>query len=318
LRAKDIYLEKFFYLMRTFNDKYFFFEYKNSNIFIKQIKEFDSLIFFNSKKASPLLCLLPKIPESEYTMSVDNFYDVYLRLFLNLNKVEEQKEKLSQIFLYKIHKNIFYENYDSIILIAYSYSAFNIFNDFFLKNNFLSTTKEKFNNVFFIPFDATVKDRNYLKLIENQKNNTSVANNIFIYDYGFNQNFKFSKQNLFLLSYKKSEYLLDKTKELINNKNFEQDRDIKKILFKKIKGKINKKESRKNIINNIVKLWKKNEKINIYHLNTSDYENTLKNYQKNVYQIQTQKVDMRLQNLTEDAINNYNNLKNKQKNCLIY
>ena len=251
-------------------------------------------------------------------MSVDNFYDVYLRLFLNLNKVEEQKEKLSQIFLYKIHKNIFYENYDSIILIAYSYSAFNIFNDFFLKNNFLSTTKEKFNNVFFIPFDATVKDRNYLKLIENQKNNTSVANNIFIYDYGFNQNFKFSKQNLFLLSYKKSEYLLDKTKELINNKNFEQDRDIKKILFKKIKGKINKKESRKNIINNIVKLWKKNEKINIYHLNTSDYENTLKNYQKNVYQIQTQKVDMRLQNLTEDAINNYNNLKNKQKNCLIY
>ena len=34
--------------------------------------------------------------------------------------------------------------------------------------------------------------------------------------------------------------------------------------------------------------------------------------------MQTQKVDKRLQNLTEDAINNYNNLKNKQKNCIIF
>ena len=318
LRTKDIYLEKFFYIMRNINDKYFFFEYKNSNIFIKQIKDYDSLIFFNSKKATPLLCLLPKIPESEYTMSVDNFYDVYLRLFLNLNKVEQQKDKLSQIFLYKIHKNIFYENYDSIILIAYSYQAFNIFNDFFLKNNFLSTTKEKFNNIYFFPFDISIKDNSYLKLLENQKNNTSVANNIFIYEYGINQSFKFSKPNLLLLSYKKAEYLLDKTKELVSNRNFLQEREEKKVLFKILKNKKCNKKSIKKIINNILTFWKKNDKINIYHLNISDYENVLKNYQKNVYQIQTQKVDMRLQNLTEDAINNYNNLKNKQKNCNIY
>ena len=318
LRTKDIYLEKFFYLMRTVNDKYYFLEYKNSNIFIKQIKEFDSLIFFNAKKAIPLLCLLPKIPESEYTQSVDNFYDVYLRLFLNLNKVEEQKEKLSQIFLYKIHKNIFYENYDSIILIAFSYNAFNLFNYFFLKNNFLTTTKEKFNNIYFFPFDENIKENSYKKLLENQKNNTSVANNIYIYDYGINQSFKFSKHNLLLLSYKKSEYLLDKTKELVNNKNLEEERDDKKILFQILKTKKCNKKNIKKIINNIIKLWKKNDKINIFHLNSSDYEKVLKNYQKNVYQIQTQKVDMRLQNLTEDAINNYNSLKNKQKNCMIY
>ena len=318
LRAKDIYLEKFYYIVRNMNDKHFFFEYKNSNIFIKQIKDFDSLIFFNEKKANPLLCIFPKIPESEYTISVDNFYDLYLRLFLNLNKVEEQKEKLSQIFLYKVHKNIFYENYDSIILIAYSYDAFYFFNDFFLKNNFLSTTKEKFNNVHFIPFDVKGNNNSYMKILENQKNNTLIANNLYIYEYGFNSNFKFSKPNLFLLSYKKSEYLLDKTKELINNKNFVQDREEKKVLFKILRNKKIKKESIKPIINNIVMLWKKNDKINIYHLSSSDYENVLKNYQKNVYQIQTQKVDMRLQNLTEDAINNYNNLKNKQKNCLIY
>ena len=318
LRTKDIYLEKFYYIIRNMSDKYYFFEYKNSNIFIKQIKDFDSLIFFNEKKANPLLCLLPKIPESEYTMSIDNFYELYLRLFLNLNKVEEQKEKLSQIFLYKIHKNIFYENYESIILIAYSYNAFNVFNDFFLKNNFLSTTKEKFKNVHFFPFDTKGNNNSYIKILENQKNNTLVANNIYIYEYGFNSNFKFSKQNLFFLSYKKSEYLLDKTKELINNKNFVQDREEKKLLFKILKNKKVKKESIKQVINNIILFWKRNDKINIYHLSSSDYENVLKNYQKNVYQIQTQKVDMRLQNLTEDAINNYNNLKNKQKNCLIY
>ena len=318
LRTKDIYLEKFYYIIRNMSDKYYFFEYKNSNIFIKQIKDYDSLIFFNEKKASPLLCLLPKIPESEYTISIDNFYELYLRLFLNLNKVEEQKEKLSQIFLYKIHKNIFYENYDSIILIVYSYDAFNFFNDFFLKNNFLSTTKEKFKNVYFFPFDIKGNSNSYITILENQKNNTLVANNIYIYEYGFNSNFKFSKQNLFFLSYKKSEYLLDKTKELINNKNFVQDREEKKLLFKILKNKKVKKDSIKKIINNIVMLWKRKDKINIYHLTSSDYENVLKNYQKNVYQIQTQKVDMRLQNLTEDAINNYNNLKNKQKNCLIY
>ena len=318
LRSKDIYLEKFFYIMGNINDKYFYFEYKNTNIFIKQIKDFDSLIFFNSKKAMPLLCLLPKIPESEYTMSVDNFYDVYLRLFLNLNKVEQQKDKLSQIFLYKIHKNIFYENYDSIILIAFSYEAFNLFNDFFLKNNFLTTTKEKFNNIYFFPFDTNIKDNNYNKLLENHKNSASVANNIFIYEYGINQNFYFRKQNLLSLSYKKSEFLLNKTKELINNKNFLQEREEKKILFKILKNKKLNKKSIKKVINNIISFWRRNDKINIYHLNISDYENVLKNYQKNVYQIQTQKVDMRLQNLTEDAINNYNNLKNKQKNCLIY
>ena len=318
LRTKDIYLEKFYYIIRNISDKFYFFEYKNSNIFIKQIKDYDSLIFFNEKKANPLLCLFPKIPESEYTMSIDNFYELYLRLFLNLNKVEEQKEKLSQIFLYKIHKNIFYENYDSIILIVYSYNAFNFFNDFFLKNNFLTTTKEKFNNVHFFPFDIKGNNESYNKILENQKNNTLIANNLYIYEYGFNSNFKFNKPNLFFLSYKKSEYLLDKTKELINNKNFVQDRDEKKILYKILKNKKNKKDSIKKIINNIVMLWKKKDKINIYHLNTTDYENVLKNYQKNVYQIQTQKVDMRLQNLTEDAINNYNNLKNKQKNCIIY
>ena len=317
LRTKDIYLQKFFYILRTINDKYFIFEYKNSNIFFKKIKEFDTLLFFNPKKAEPLLCLLPKIPESEYTMSINNFYDVYLRLFLNLNKVEEQKEKLSQIFLYKIHKNIFYENYDSIILISFSYQAFNIFNDFFMVNNFLSTTKEKFNNIYFFPFYEKFQNNEYISLLKNQLKNSSVVKNIYIYDYGFNSSSKFNNPNYFLMGYRKSEYLLDKSKELID-KNFNENNKIKKILFKCLINKKCDKKYIKKSINNIILLWNKNENFNIYHLNIEQYQNVLKNYQKNVYQIETQKVDKRLQNLTEDAINNFNHLKNKQKQCNIF
>ena len=318
LRTKDIYLEKFFYILRTINDKYFIFEYKNSNIFFKKIKEFDTLLFFDPKKTEPLLCLLPKIPESDFTMSINNFYDVYLRLFLNLNKVEEQKEKLSQVFLYKIHKNIFYENYDSIILISYSYKAFNIFNDFFMKNNFLSTTKEKFINIFIVPFEKASHDKNYSELIKNQLNNSSVVKNIYIYDYGFETSSKFNNSNNYLMGYRKSEYLLDKSKELINKKQVNENENIKIILFKYFKKKKCNKKNIKNNVNNIIKLYNKNDNIIIYHLNMNDYENVLKNYQKNVYQIHTQKVDMRLQNLTEDALNNYNHLKNKQKQCNIF
>ena len=320
LRAKDIYLDKFFYILRTLNDKYFVFEYKNSNIFLKKLKEYDTLLFFNPKKTEPLLCLLPKIPESEYTMSVNNFYDLYLRLFLNLNKVEEKKDKLSQIFVYKIHKNIFYENYDSIILISFSYKAFNIFNEFFMKNNFLSTTKEKFINLYVFPFDKISHDKNYIDLLNNHLKNLSVVKNIQIFDYSFDSSLIYSSPNNFLMSYKKSEYLLEKSKEIINNKGFNENDKIKKMLFKNLKRKKCQKKYIKKTINNIIYLYNKNENenFNIYHLNMNDYENVLKNYQKNVYQIQTQKVDVRLQDLTEDAINNYNNTKNKQKQCYIF
>ena len=322
LRTKDINIENFYYVLKTTNDKYFVFQYKNSNIFFKKIISFDTLLFFNPKQTEPLLCLLPKIPESDFTMPINNFYDVYLRLFLNLNKVEEQKDKLSQIFLYKIHKNIFYENYDSIILISYSYQAFNMFNDFFMKNNFLTATKEKFLDLFIFPFEKTSCDRNYSALIKNQINNSSVVKNIYVYDYGFGTLSKYNNNN-YKMGYKKSEYLQEKSKELSKKKqNYKDNKDfcenIKKLLFKLFKRKkANKKYIKKNI-NNIIMLFHKNENIYIYHFNMNDYENILRNYQKNVYKINTQKVNMLLQNLKKKKKINYNNTKNRQKQCNIF
>ena len=149
-------------------------------------------------------------------------------------------------------------------------------------------------------------------------NDSSIVKNIFIYDFGFDSSIKYHNPQNFLMSYKKSEYLLDKTKELIDKKEFNDNNKIKKILFKYFKRKKCDKKYIKKYIDNIIMLYKNNSNICIYHLNMKDYENILKNYQKNVYQIQTQKVDMRLQNLTEDALNNYNNYKNKQKQCNIF
>jgi hypothetical protein len=91
LKNKDIYISKFVYLIRSTKDDYYIFEYKNSNMFIKKVKEFDSLINLNVKQCYPLFCFISKKTETKYTISNDNFYDVFLRLFLNLNKVVDTK-----------------------------------------------------------------------------------------------------------------------------------------------------------------------------------------------------------------------------------
>ena len=316
LRAKDLDLDKFYYIIRTINDKYYIFEYKNSNIFLKKAKYFDSLLFFDSKNTEPLLCVFPKIPESEYTMSMNNFYEVYLRLFLNLNKVEEQKEKLSQIFVYKIHKNIFYANYDSAILISFSYKAFNWFNDFLLVNNFLSATKDKFKNLYIFPFDNISDIKEYISLINNQSLNKSIVQNIIIYNYGLIH--KSINSNNSLMSYRKSEYLLEKSDEIIVSKKLNKIETFKKVLFIILKRKKYDKKAFGKIISNIIKLMNKDKNIMIYHLSITDFEEFQKNYSKKVYELQTQKVDVRLQNLTQEAINNYSNKKDKEKDCMIF
>ena len=97
------------------------------NMFVKKVKEFDSLISLNVKECFfpfPLFCFISKKMETKYTISNDNYYDVFLRLFLNLNKVVESTNKSNEIFLQKIHKIIFYKYYNSFLLISYSFEAF--------------------------------------------------------------------------------------------------------------------------------------------------------------------------------------------------
>ena len=285
-------------------------------MFIKKVKEFESLITLNVKESFPLFCFISKKTETKYTISNDNFYDVYLRLFLNLNKVVETKEKLNEIFLQKVHKNIFYEYYDSFILIAYSFEAFNYFNDFLSKNDYLNITKgEKFDKCYIVLCDEFSRKRNYKKLLDNLKDNNSViAKKLIIFNFNITPSYYSTHKKLFFMSYQKAEYLINeavnriKMKELPNlNNNLNA---ISKIFINKNLDN----EKVKNIVGKIKNYIFGDEKINLFNYKSKDFENILEDYYKEKTKIKTQKVEMRVYQLTEEAkITQNNKLNNKKK-----
>ena len=321
LKNKDIYISKFVYLIRTTKDDYYIFEYKNSNMFIKKVKEFDSLISLNVKECYPLFCFISKKTETKYTISNDNFYDVYLRLFLNLNKVVDTKEKLNEIFLQKVHKNIFYEYYDSFILIAYSFESFNFFNDFFIKNNYLTLSKgEKFDKCYIILTEEVSRKKNYKILLDNIKDeNNLIVKRINVFNYNFKPSYFFTHKKLFFMSYRKSEYLINEEINLIKKRtipNLNTALDVISVYFSK---KNLDKEKVKNTVCKIKDYMIGGQILNIYNSKSSDFENILEDYNKEKVKIKTQKVEMRVYQLTEEAKNTQNNtLSTKKKDCNIF
>ena len=321
LKNKDIYISKFIYLIRTTKDEYYFFEYKNSNMFIKKVKEFESLISLNVKESYPLFCFISKKTETKYTISNDNFYDVYLRLFLNLNKVVETKEKLNEIFLQKVHKNIFYEYYDSFILIAYSFEAFNFFNDFLMKNNYLSITKgEKFDKCYIILCDEFARKKNFKKLLDNLKDNNSViTKKIIIFNFNFMPSYFSSHKKLFFMSYQKAEYLINEESNRIKMKTIPSLNNNLNAISKIFINKNLENEKIKKIVGKIKEFMVGGDKISLYNSKSKDFENILEDYYKEKAKIKTQKVEMRVYQLTEEAkITQNNKLNNKKKDCSIF
>ena len=321
LKNKDIYISKFVYLIRTTKDDYYTFEYKNSNMFIKKVKEFDSLINLNVKQCYPLFCFISKKTETKYTISNDNFYDVYLRLFLNLNKVVETKEKLNEIFLQKVHKNIFYEYYDSFILISYSFEAFNFFNDFLMKNDYLNITKgEKFDKCYFVLTEEASRAKNYRLLLDNMKEkNKIIVKKIIIFNFNFKPSYFFTHKKLFFMSYRKAEYLINEEISKIKIKSIPRLNTNLCIISKAFSQKNLEKDKQHKIIDKIRHFIVGEEKISIYNSQSSDFENIMDDYNKEKVKIKTQKVEMRLYQLTEEAKNTQNNnLKNKKKDCIIF
>ena len=321
LKNKDIYISKFVYLIRTTKDDYYIFEYKNSNMFIKKVKEFDSLMTLNVKECYPLFCFISKKTETKYTISNDNFYDVYLRLFLNLNKVVETREKLNEIFLQKVHKNIFYEYYDSFLLIAYSFEAFNYFNDFLMKNNYLSITKgEKFDKCFIILSEEISRKKNYRILLDNLKtNNSIIAKKLILFNFNFMPSYFLSHRKLFFMSYQKAEYLINEEINQVKQKIIPQINNnlaaISKIFYHKNLDK----DKIKNIVGRIKNFMVGEDSISLYNSKEKDFENILEDYYKEKAKIKTQKVEMRVYQLTEEAKNTQSNkLNHKKKDCEIF
>ena len=321
LKNKDIYISKFVYLIRTTKDDYYIFEYKNSNMFIKKVKEFDSLISLNVKECYPLFCFISKKTETKYTISNDNFYDVYLRLFLNLNKVVETKEKLNEIFLQKIHKNIFYEYYDSFLLIAYSFEAFNYFNDFMMKNKYLSITKgEKFDKCYLILSEEKSRKKNYKILLNNIKeNNNIIAKKLIIFNFNFIPAYFSSHKKLFFMSYQKAEYLVNEEINQVKLKTIPKLNNNLDAIAKIFINKNLDKDKIRNIVGKIKNFIVGGDNISLYNSKPKDFENILEDYYKEKVKIKTQKVEMRVYQLTEEAKNTQiNKLNNKKKDCEIF
>ena len=323
LKNKDIYIPKFIYLLRTSKDNYYMFEYKESNMFIKKVKEFTSLMALNIKDCYPLFCFLSKKTQTKYTISNDNFYDVFLRLFLNLNKVVETKEKLNEVFLQKIHKNIFYEYYDSFLLIAFSFEALNFFNDFLMKNEYLNITKgEKFDKCYVIlTEDIPQKKKNYEKLLNNFKDdNNIVVKKVIVFNFNFKPSYFFinKKYKYSYMGFHKAEYLINEEISQVKSKIIPDLNINLNILHKIFENKCKSKEEINKIVGRIKLFMTGNDKINIFNSNSQTYENILEEYIKEKNKMKAQKVEMRVYQLTEEAKNTQNSLQNSKKDCIIF
>ena len=321
LKNKDIYIPKFIYLLRTVKDDYYMFEYKESNMFFKKVKEFNSLISLNIKETYPLFCFLSKKPKTKYTISNDNFYDIFLRLFLNLNKVVESKEKLNEIFLQKVHKNIFDEYYDSFILIAYSFEAVNFLNDFMMKNEYLIITKgDKFDKCFIIlNEDHTKMKKNYQILLTNMtKEDTIIVKKLIIFNFNFKPSYFFLNKKYSFNSFHKSEFLINEGLNQLKSTAIPDFKINLKILSKIFENKSLSKNNISQIIERIEGFMIGNEKIILFNSNSKVYESIFEDYIKEKNKMKAQKVEMRVFQLTEEAKNTQNQLENNKKNCIIF
>jgi hypothetical protein len=240
---------------------------------------------------------------------------------LNLDKVVDTKEKLNEIFLQKVHKNIFYEYYDSFILIAFSFEAYNFFSDFLMKNDYLNITKgDKFDKCYIVLTEEVARKKNYKILLDSIKEkNDIIVKKIIIFNFNFKPSYYFSHKKLFFMSYRKAEYLVNEVINRIKTKAIPRLNTNLCIISKGFSQKNLEKDKRQKIMDKIKQFMVGEEKISIYDSQSSDFENIMKDYNKEKVKIRTQKVEMRVYQLTEEAKNTQNNnLKNKKKDCLIF
>ena len=289
---KEIDPYKFYFIQKIKRD-YFCFEYKKANFFVKKLNSFESLMLLNTKKSTPLLCLLTKEQSTEFEVNNYNFFDLFLRLFLNLNKVVKLNE-LNENFFEKIHKNFFEQNYENIIIITFSYDAFFIFNDLFINNNYLQISKnDKFENCYIIPYEveSQTKVKNYQKILDFKKSDKLMVKIINIYDYNLTNTFIFNNRIELKMNYSKVEYFL----EFQNTTNDAQNsvKTKMKYIYKKLKEKNSDKNKIKNTLKSIKEFYYENNNIYFYFGNTTHMLKFITAYNKQQIENKSRKVDLR-------------------------
>ena len=340
LKSKNIFILRFVYIIRTKNDLYYSWEYKNGNIFIKKIKDFTSLFTLNIKNSIPLFCFVTKKEKLNSNIlenGEDNFYDVFIRLFLNLNKVVKNKE-LNIEFFKKAYKNVFKDN--SFELVAFSYEAFLMFNDFFINNDYLKITNgEKFKKCHIIPIEGHFNYKNYMKIVSlfnsKEKNQKLIVKDLNIYNFGIDYNYIYKNKNNILFGFSKIDYFINQYNNYIFN-NIQYELKKKKEALKK---KFEEKEQNKNKKNinkyiNLIQeftfgnLGEENEKENegnilIFNSPIELYNLIIKDYTREKMIIRTQKNELNVfqmeeANIENKIIKNKKNDNDKKKDCSIF
>lgn len=321
LKKKDIYIPRFIYIVHTHHNKCFSFEYKMSNIFIKKLNNFTSLFNYNTKRSLPLVCLLSQKQKSQYTISNDNFYDVFMRLFLNLHKVADMQTHLNEAFFHKIHKNIFLDYYDAFIPVCFGFDSYVHFNMFFNCNNYttLITKGEKFKQGYIIPMYTSLSDTseyNYKYIVNsNSSNNVSLCRDVIV--------FMFKKDTVFdknaaswLFSFNKVSFFIDKISKFYMRNERSHIMKNMYVLSKRIKHK--------HILHNIFELTYKCNNYGMFNLTETTLNEIIKEFILEKERIKTQKVRLRVFQLTDkrnkykNDITNEINLNNNNNNCILF
>ena len=343
LKSKNIFILRFVYILRTKSDIYYSWEYKNSNIFVKKIRDFTSLFTLNIKNSIPLFCFLSK-KENQISGAGgdDNFYDVFLRLFLNLNKVIDNKD-LNTEFFRKIHKNIFNDYYSSFVLVAFSYESFLFFNDFFINNNYLDISNgEKFEKCIIIPIEGYFNFKEYLRIISlfnsSEQNKNLIVKDVNIFNFCIDSNYLFKNKSNILFGFSKVDYFIKEYNNHIFNNILTEFKQKKDYLKRKFEEKITKKQNKKNI-NKFVKIIQEftfgnydNEisgedngdkgKILVFNSPVDLYNVIIKDYIKEQMLIKTQKNELNVFQVEEsrntETKSNNNVIINNKKDCVIF
>ena len=325
LRYKDMIVPRFMYIIRTKIENHFVLEFKNSNIIVRKLKKYDLPLNFNLKKSEPLLFLLSSKKNSEFTINTNDFFDIFLRLFLNLNKITNYKSgNVNQEFFQKIHKTIFHQYYDTYSLAAYNYEAFNFFNSFFVDNDYLSISKnEKFNECYFFILSNLLSKKGYESFIRNKnKIDNLIVKNISIVDFHLNQNFIINNSNNLRFGYRKTEFFVKEWENLIG-KNIKKEINLKiKYLIQKMKMKNLPKKKVVFILQNIKKLFVQEGLVKYFDSDSNHFNKMIGNYQEEKAHIKVQNIEGRILQLTQEAKDNFESQNNEQnknkKDCSIF
>ena len=121
------------------------------------------------------------------------------------------------------------------------------------------------------------------------------------------------------MSYQKAEYLINEESNRIKMKTIPSLNKNLNAISKIFINKNLENEKIKKIVGKIKEFMVGGDKISLYNSKSKDFENILEDYYKEKAKIKTQKVEMRVYQLTEEAkITQNNKLNNKKKDCSIF